>query len=56
LRRCILCLDRGRHVRSRAAYRSLAVAHFSVVTDYMYHNLSRLPSSYLIMECTKGSP
>jgi SAM-dependent methyltransferase len=53
LRRCVLRLDRGRHVRSRAEYRSLASAHFSLVTDYVYDNLTRIPSSFLVMECTK---
>ena len=55
LRRCVLLLDRGRHVRSRAEYRALADAHFSLVTDYVYDDLMRLPTSFLVMDCIKSS-
>src|SRR5215472_4508161 len=39
------------HVRSRAEYRALADAHFSLVTDYVYDDFMRLPTSFLVMDC-----
>jgi len=53
VRRVVLSVDRGRHVRTREAYLALVRPHFSTVRDRIYDDLTRLPSSFLVMECTK---
>jgi SAM-dependent methyltransferase len=50
--RLFLSLDRGRHVRSRAAYERLARAEFGEVRSFVRHDLIRIPYTHLIMECT----
>ncbi|MGH8745881.1 MAG: class I SAM-dependent methyltransferase [Burkholderiales bacterium] len=50
--RCFLSLDRGRHVRDRAAYERLAHAAFEQVGISVRHDLIRIPYTHLIMECT----
>jgi len=52
LARLLLSIDRGRHVRDRAAYERLARAEFSAVHSALRQDLLRLPYTHLIMECT----
>lgn len=50
--RFFLSLDRGRHVRDRAAYERLAHTAFEQVGTSVRHDLIRIPYTHLIMECT----
>lgn len=50
--RLLLSLDRGRHVRVRAAYEGLARAEFGQVRSFIRHDLLRIPYTHLIMECS----
>jgi SAM-dependent methyltransferase len=56
LARLMLKLDRGRHVRSRAAYERLARAEFAEVESFVRHDLIRIPYTHLIMECGTAPP
>ncbi len=49
--RLLLSLDRGRHVRNRAAYEALARTEFGEIHSFVRHDLVRLPYTHLIMEC-----
>ena len=53
IRRALLEADRGRHVRSEPAYRSLATGVFSDVKTVVIEDLFRIPYTNLIMECTR---
>lgn len=50
--RFFLSLDRGGHVRERAAYESLARGEFDRVQSWVRHDLIRIPYTHLVMECT----
>lgn len=50
--RCILSLDRGRFVRNREQYKRLASLVFPVVKETIRQDISRLPFTHIIMECT----
>ena len=50
--RCFLSLDRGRHVRDRAAYEALARTAFEQVESSLREDLIRIPYTHLVMECT----
>lgn len=54
IRRAVLAMDRGRHVREEKAYLALARTRFAEVNHYVYDHLTVLPSSHLVMECTKS--
>lgn len=56
LARLFLRLDRGRHVRTRTAYESLARVEFDEVKSFVRHDLIRIPYTHLIMECGKARP
>lgn len=47
----LLDMDRGRFVRDRAGYESLARTAFADVRGRLYHGLMRLPYSHLVLEC-----
>jgi cyclopropane fatty-acyl-phospholipid synthase-like methyltransferase len=49
--RWLMSWDRGQNVRDVAGYQSLARARFSNVKATVRHNLLRVPSSHLILEC-----
>jgi 2-polyprenyl-3-methyl-5-hydroxy-6-metoxy-1,4-benzoquinol methylase len=51
--RTILSMDRGKYVRTSAEYIRLASKHFTKVKSKVYDHLLRIPSSVLIMECSK---
>jgi SAM-dependent methyltransferase len=53
LARYVLSRDRGRYVRRLEAYLSLASQIFNKVEHTVYQKLLRIPSSILIMECSK---
>lgn len=53
LRRALLEADRGRYVRSEAAYRALASTAFDDVQATVVEDLFRIPYSNLIMECQR---
>jgi SAM-dependent methyltransferase len=50
--RWLLWLDRGQHVRTRAAYEALARAEFAEVRSFVRHDLLRMPYTHIIMECS----
>jgi len=52
LARWLLRLDRGRHVRTRAAYVALAGAVFGNVQSHVRHDLLRVAYTHHIMVCT----
>lgn len=54
LARLFLSLDRGRYVRTRDAYESLARSVFDDVKSFLRHDLIRIPYTHLIMECGTG--
>jgi SAM-dependent methyltransferase len=54
LARLFLLLDRGRHVRTRAGYESLARSEFEEVKCFVRRDLIRIPYTHLIMECGKA--
>jgi SAM-dependent methyltransferase len=53
LARLILSRDRGRYVREPGAYARLASTVFNKVEHTVYDKLLRIPSSIIIMECSK---
>lgn len=53
LARFILSRDRGRHVREPEAYLRLAFQVFNKVEHIVYGKLLRIPSSIIIMECSR---
>jgi SAM-dependent methyltransferase len=53
VRRTVLALDRGRYVRDVAGYFALAATAFSRIEHEIYDNLTRIPSSFLALECVK---
>ncbi len=53
LSRVILSLDRGKYVRSKEEYLRLAVLAFAQVEATVHHNMLRIPSSILVMECRR---
>ena len=44
--------DRGRFVRSSAAYEELARERFPAVSAHVHHDLLRVPYSHVILECS----
>jgi len=54
LARFILSRDRGRYVREPRAYVCLASQVFDKVEHTVYDKLLRIPSSIIIMECSKA--
>jgi SAM-dependent methyltransferase len=52
--RFVLSRDRGRYVRPPEKYRELAASTFSSVVSMVYDDLLRIPSSIIVMECTRG--
>jgi SAM-dependent methyltransferase len=52
LARGLLRLDRGRFVRTPAAYKALATEIFGEVRSIVHHDLLWLPYTHLIMVCT----
>lgn len=50
--RVFVSLDRGRHVRTAAAYEALARTEFAAVKSFVRHGLIRIPYTHLVMECT----
>jgi len=48
--RGLLAADRGGYVRDAAAYRELAVPHFSAVRAELRHDLLRIPYTHVIMQ------
>jgi SAM-dependent methyltransferase len=55
IRRCVLALDRGRHVRRADAYRALARNFFSATDDFFYDDLMKIPTSHFVMECRRDN-
>lgn len=51
--RCLLSLDRGKYVRTEPEYLALAHESFDGVVPHLRHNLTRIPYTLLIMECTR---
>jgi SAM-dependent methyltransferase len=51
--RYLLSKDRGRHVRDRAGYVSLAQRVFGDVRATVRHDLLRIPYTHIILECPK---
>jgi SAM-dependent methyltransferase len=49
--RFILSRDRGRYVRTKDAYLSLAQKSFKDVQLSIHHDLIRIPYTHIIMEC-----
>jgi SAM-dependent methyltransferase len=49
--RWLIGRDRGRRVRSVAAYHALADGHFQAVSATVRHDLARIPYTHVIMEC-----
>lgn len=45
--------DRGEYVRQRDAYEKIARTAFSDIKVTITHDMTRLPYTYIIMECTK---
>lgn len=56
VRWCVVSLDRGRHVRRADAYRAIARTRFSVMNDFIYRDLTTIPTSHFVMECIKDNP
>lgn len=52
--RFVIGRDRGRNVRSRDGYRALACGVFARVEAHVGTDLSRIPYTHLVMECTAG--
>lgn len=52
LSRWILSMDRGKHVRRKEEYVRLAGTVFEHVEATVYHDLLRIPSAILVMECS----
>ncbi len=50
--RCIFSLDRGHFIRNREQYKRLASLVFPVVKETIRQDISRLPFTHIIMECT----
>jgi cyclopropane fatty-acyl-phospholipid synthase-like methyltransferase len=50
--RWLLRHDRGRHVRTEAAYRALAATSFPSVVAHVRRDLLRLPYTLIVLECT----
>jgi SAM-dependent methyltransferase len=50
--RWLLSNDRGKFVRTRAAYERLASKNFSRVQSELRHDLLRIPYTHLIMRCS----
>jgi len=55
LARLILSRDRGKYVRTKSQYMELASQIFNEVEATIYHNLLRIPSSMIILECSNSS-
>lgn len=53
LARFMISRDRGRNVRQGKEYAALAAPHFSGVTLSVRHDLSRIPYTHAILECSK---
>jgi len=51
--RCLLSLDRGKYVRTEPEYLALARESFDTVISHVRHNLTRIPYTLQIMECTR---
>lgn len=51
LARLVLSRDRGKYVRTESQYVELASQVFNEVEATIYHNLVRIPSSTIILEC-----
>ena|SRR5271165_6738056 len=49
----LLARDRGRFVRSQAAYRELAAKVFSNIESSVRHDLLRIPYTVLILKCVR---
>lgn len=54
LRRFVVSLDRGRHVRAPERYRELAGASLSEVRLTVIEDLIRLPYTHVVLECLNG--
>lgn len=54
LRRFVVSLDRGRHVRAPERYRELAAASLSEVRLTVIEDLIRLPYTHVVLECLNG--
>ena len=52
LKRFILSKDRGRYVRTEDQYCALASGIFPDIKISIHHNLTRIPYTHIIMECT----
>ncbi|RJR35580.1 MAG: class I SAM-dependent methyltransferase [Desulfobacteraceae bacterium] len=52
MERFLLASDRGRHVRTRNQYLTLAADIFKSVHVDLYHDLLRIPYSHIVMECS----
>jgi len=50
--RCIFSLDRGHFIRNQEQYIKLASLVFPVVRETIRQDISRLPFTHIIMECT----
>ena len=51
--RQLMGLDRGRHIRTEAAYLDLVKPHFEKVKSTVYSRLLRIPYPYIVMEMAK---
>lgn len=52
--RWVISKDRGKFVRNKEAYVSLASIYFSKVDAHVRHDLLRIPYTHLIMSCSDG--
>lgn len=53
--RWMISQDRGRNVRTPAAYAELARNHFAEIEGTVRHDMLNIPYSHLILQCRKGS-
>jgi SAM-dependent methyltransferase len=51
LARLLLHLDRGEHIRTAAAYLTLAKPFFGNIVPHVRHDMLRIPYTHLILEC-----
>lgn len=54
LAKFIISKDRGQNVRSPEGYRNFGLKHFNQIKSDIRHNLSRIPYTHFIMECSNS--
>lgn len=53
IKKFILDIDRGKHVRTESAYKNLATSSFKSVSSSVREDLLNIPYTLIIMECKK---